>query len=142
MPPAARVLHEEIFGPVLPLLTWKHEREALDFINARENPLAMYVFSRDAAAISRFHRGTRAGGGAVNDALFHYFNQNLPLRRLRLERSGPRARRGRLPRLLKLPRHHAPPLQPGRPSALSAVHPLVSPPDRDTRAVAVGEVES
>lgn len=45
--PESKVMEEEIFGPVLPILTMKSVDEAIEFINRREKPLALYVFSND-----------------------------------------------------------------------------------------------
>ena len=65
------VMQEEIFGPVLPVLTFDDIQEAVDFINARPHPLALYLFSRDRNTQERFLRRTSFGGGCINDTIIH-----------------------------------------------------------------------
>ena len=76
--PDAPVMREEIFGPVLPVLTVRSTDEALAFVNARPKPLALYLFSRDGAATERVLRGTTAGGTIVNHVICHLANPDLP----------------------------------------------------------------
>ncbi|OAI42517.1 aldehyde dehydrogenase [Verrucomicrobia bacterium SCGC AG-212-E04] len=72
------LLHDEIFGPVLPIVAYHTFEEALAFINAREKPLALYIFSRSHANVEAVLNHTSAGGTCVNETLLHYFNENLP----------------------------------------------------------------
>ena len=65
------VMQEEIFGPVLPVITYDSIDEAIDFINAREHPLALYLFSEDKAVQQRFLRAVPFGGGCINDTIIH-----------------------------------------------------------------------
>lgn len=69
--PDAPCMCEEIFGPVLPVLVCDTLDEAVALIRSREQPLALYHFSRDPARIRRVLRGTSAGGGCVNDVILH-----------------------------------------------------------------------
>jgi aldehyde dehydrogenase (NAD+) len=69
---------KEIFGPILPFITYSDLKEAIDRINAREKPLAMYIFSKNKKNIDRIIRNTRAGATCVNHAGLHFFNDNLP----------------------------------------------------------------
>lgn len=62
---------EEIFGPVLPVLTYRTTEEAEGFIKAREKPLALYLFTRDKALEERFLLHVPFGGGCVNDTIVH-----------------------------------------------------------------------
>ena len=71
-------MQEEIFGPVLPLLTVNSKEEAASFINSKEPPLALYVFSGDEQVTESVISGTKAGGSCVNDCIFHLANPNLP----------------------------------------------------------------
>lgn len=71
-------MKEEIFGPILPILTFKVLDDALSFIKSRDHPLALYVFSQDKTEQERAMRGLRFGGGAINDTLMHLANGNLP----------------------------------------------------------------
>jgi aldehyde dehydrogenase (NAD+) len=72
------VMQEEIFGPVLPMLTYKSIDEALAVIASREKPLVMYVFSRNRAFVRDVIARTTAGGTVVNDTLLHFYQLNLP----------------------------------------------------------------
>ena len=71
------LLCDEIFGPVLPIVPYHTIEEALAFINAREKPLALYIFSRSAANIETLLNQTSAGGTCINETLLQYFNPNL-----------------------------------------------------------------
>ena len=72
------VMGEEIFGPVLPVLTVDSMEEAERFILARPKPLALYVFTRDRAVADRFVKHVPFGGGCVNDTISHILASNLP----------------------------------------------------------------
>lgn len=72
------LMSEEIFGPVLPVLGYTSLAEALSFINARERPLAMYVFDRNRERVERILDSTIAGGVCINDALYHVAQSQLP----------------------------------------------------------------
>jgi aldehyde dehydrogenase (NAD+) len=76
--PDAPVMAEEIFGPILPILTYKSLDEVPPFITARDKPLALYVFGSDSARIESVIANTTAGGTCVNNTLIHFANQNLP----------------------------------------------------------------
>ena len=65
------VMQEEIFGPVLPVIAYDTIDEAVDFINSREHPLALYLFSEDKAVQNRFLRTVPFGGGCINDTIIH-----------------------------------------------------------------------
>ncbi|HET9620944.1 MAG TPA: aldehyde dehydrogenase family protein [Kofleriaceae bacterium] len=72
------VMSEEIFGPILPVLTYKSFDEVAPFVTARDKPLALYVFGKDQARISSVLSETTAGGSCVNNTLIHFVNHNLP----------------------------------------------------------------
>src|SRR5690606_38623790 len=77
-PPAdLALMREEIFGPILPLLAVDSLEEAIDFINARPRPLALYPFGNHAQA-GQVLRSTLAGGVTVNDTLLHFAAEHLP----------------------------------------------------------------
>jgi aldehyde dehydrogenase (NAD+) len=78
VPAGSRLMREEIFGPVLPVVGVDSLEEAIGYVNARPRPLALYVFSRDPAAAERVIRATRAGGTVVNHAICHLANPHLP----------------------------------------------------------------
>ncbi|XP_022916522.1 aldehyde dehydrogenase, dimeric NADP-preferring-like [Onthophagus taurus] len=72
------VMQDEIFGPILPILTVHDSKEAIDFIRQREKPLAMYIFSENRPTIDKFLRNTSSGGVCVNDTLMHLGLSTLP----------------------------------------------------------------
>jgi aldehyde dehydrogenase (NAD+) len=74
----ARVMREEIFGPVLPVLGYATLDEALAHIDATGKPLAMYVFSDDNAFVGEVLDRTSSGGVTVNNVLLHYVEGRLP----------------------------------------------------------------
>jgi aldehyde dehydrogenase (NAD+) len=74
----SKVMEEEIFGPVLPILTYRDIPEALQFIRQREKPLALYLFSRSRGVIREVLSGTSAGGTVINHTLIHFYQLNLP----------------------------------------------------------------
>ena len=71
------VMREEIFGPILPMVTIDSIDNAVEFICNREKPLAMYVFANDDIARDVFRR-TSSGGGCINDVIMHIANENMP----------------------------------------------------------------
>ena len=72
------VMQEEIFGPVLPILTVQNIDQAYDFVRDREKPLALYLFTSDKSTERRFLREVSFGGGCVNDTIIHIATSNLP----------------------------------------------------------------
>jgi aldehyde dehydrogenase (NAD+) len=78
VPPDAPVMQEEIFGPILPIVTYRTLDEAFAIINAKEHPLVLYVFSRAKRATREILRRTRAGGTVVNQTLVHFYQLELP----------------------------------------------------------------
>jgi aldehyde dehydrogenase (NAD+) len=76
--PDAAVMEEEIFGPILPVLTVADVDEAVRFVNAGPAPLAMYLFTNDDAAADRIIERTRSGGATVNHTMLHVAVPALP----------------------------------------------------------------
>ena len=74
----ATLLKDEIFGPILPLKTFKKIEEVIDYINAGEKPLALYLFSKKPSIIKQVLRNTRAGSTAINHSVVQYSNHHLP----------------------------------------------------------------
>lgn len=72
------IMQEEIFGPILPVITYNNLQEAIDFINRKDKPLALYIFSDSTKHKEKIIRETSAGGTCVNDVLVHISNPNLP----------------------------------------------------------------
>jgi len=69
---------EEIFGPILPILTYQTLDEAISRISAAPHPLAAFIFSRNQDAIDRFVGELRFGGGAVNQVNVHLMVESMP----------------------------------------------------------------
>lgn len=76
--PNDAVMQEEIFGPVLPIITVSDTKEAADFIRSRPKPLALYLFTSDKKVEKHFLREVPFGGGCVNDTIIHIATTNLP----------------------------------------------------------------
>jgi aldehyde dehydrogenase (NAD+) len=72
------VMQEEIFGPILPLLTYRDNTEVLDFIAWNPYPLALYVYTNSRDTEKFFIENVRFGGGCVNNGLIHLGNPDLP----------------------------------------------------------------
>ena len=74
----SKIMTEEIFGPVLPVLTYQSLEEVIEFINQKEKPLALYIYSKSRKNIDWIINHTSAGGTCINDSAIHFFNNNLP----------------------------------------------------------------
>jgi aldehyde dehydrogenase (NAD+) len=72
------LMEEEIFGPILPVLSVASLQEAISIVNAKPKPLALYVFAEDAAAREQVLEETSAGGSCVNETLLHFLHPELP----------------------------------------------------------------
>jgi aldehyde dehydrogenase (NAD+) len=76
--PEMRLDQEEIFGPLLPILPYDDEAGLIDRLAARDKPLVLYIFDRDAARVERITRATASGAVGVNLTLVHYSQPGLP----------------------------------------------------------------
>jgi aldehyde dehydrogenase (NAD+) len=74
----ANVMQEEIFGPILPIVTVANINEAIDFINARPKPLALYAFSDDDSVLDTIIAQTSSGSVCTNDTMLFMTNPELP----------------------------------------------------------------
>ena len=72
------IMQEEIFGPVLPVLTYRELDDAIEFVNQGDRPLALYVFGQDKNITEQVLNETTAGGSVVNHIIMHYFSPFLP----------------------------------------------------------------
>jgi len=72
------VMHEEIFGPVLPVMTYSDVEEVPDMIEPRRNPLAMYYFGKDNREQEYLLSRVQSGGVCINDITLHYVQEDLP----------------------------------------------------------------
>lgn len=73
-----RIMQEEIFGPVLPIVTYRELTEAIAFVNARPRPLALYYFGSSATNRRQVLTRTTSGGVTINGTLLHYVQDDLP----------------------------------------------------------------
>ncbi|MCE5045078.1 aldehyde dehydrogenase [Staphylococcus epidermidis] len=73
-----KIMKEEIFGPILPIITYDNFDEVLEIIQSKSKPLSLYLFSEDENMTHRVIEELSFGGGAINDTLMHLANPNLP----------------------------------------------------------------
>ena len=73
-----RAMQEEIFGPVLPVKTYRHIDEAIDYVNEHDRPLGLYYFGQDSNEREKVLTKTISGGVTVNDVIFHVSMEDLP----------------------------------------------------------------
>uniref|UniRef100_A0A0B7BWN9 Aldehyde dehydrogenase n=1 Tax=Arion vulgaris TaxID=1028688 RepID=A0A0B7BWN9_9EUPU len=73
-----KVMQEEIFGPILPIIPIKDHQEAIEIINNREKPLAIYVFTNNKTVVQDFKTRTSSGGLLINDTVVHAGLTSLP----------------------------------------------------------------
>lgn len=78
VPLDATIMHEEIFGPVLPVISYTSLQDSLDIINEKEKPLALYIFSTNKSNINEVMSRTYSGGTLINDTVLHVTHPNLP----------------------------------------------------------------
>ncbi|MGY8934019.1 MAG: aldehyde dehydrogenase family protein, partial [Flavobacteriales bacterium] len=72
------VMKEEIFGPILPVISYQNIEEVIQYVNDNPKPLACYVFTNNNQVKKKILNEISFGGGAVNDAIMHIANSNLP----------------------------------------------------------------
>lgn len=72
------IMQDEIFGPILPIIRIDSLYDAIDFINKREKPLALYIFSNNNSDVKQILKNTSSGGVAVNDTIMHLVTPGLP----------------------------------------------------------------
>jgi aldehyde dehydrogenase (NAD+) len=73
----SKLMKDEIFGPLLPIIPIKDMQKAIDFVNERDKPLSLYVFTNDYAFAEEVFSLTSSGGGCVNECIMHNTCQNL-----------------------------------------------------------------
>lgn len=72
------IMQEEIFGPLLPILTYQKIEEVVQAVQSHQKPLALYLFSKNQATKNKLLQEVSFGGGCINDCLLHIANANLP----------------------------------------------------------------
>jgi aldehyde dehydrogenase (NAD+) len=78
MNPQMKILQEEIFAPVLPVMTYDDLDQVIEYIEARDKPLALYIFSPNEANVDKILARTSSGGVTVNGVFSHYLENRLP----------------------------------------------------------------
>ena len=73
-----KVMQEEIFGPILPVMTFNERETVIDYINSQEKPLALYYFGKNKKNIREILEKTSSGGVCINDVVTHLANPDLP----------------------------------------------------------------
>ena len=74
----SEIMKDEIFGPILPILSYENENDLEKILHANQSPLAFYIFSKNQKFIDKLINSYKFGGCVVNDTLIHYVNPNLP----------------------------------------------------------------
>jgi aldehyde dehydrogenase (NAD+) len=72
------IMQEEIFGPIVPVITYRSLDEVIGFISGRDKPLALYIYSNTPANVERILQRTSSGGVTVNGFFSHYLENQLP----------------------------------------------------------------
>lgn len=72
-----RIMQEEIFGPLLPILVYDDLEDVIDYINAHEHPLALYLFTKDTMIERRILKECSFGGGCINDTIIHLASSHM-----------------------------------------------------------------
>ncbi|MBV8819635.1 MAG: coniferyl aldehyde dehydrogenase, partial [Acidobacteriaceae bacterium] len=77
-PEDVAVMRDEIFGPILPVIGYDHLHQAIEFVNRRPKPLALYLFSRNRKTAESIFAATQAGCLCINDTVTHFAVDDLP----------------------------------------------------------------
>jgi aldehyde dehydrogenase (NAD+) len=72
------IMEEEIFGPLLPVITFKELEDVIGYVNSKPKPLALYIFSSHKQSIEKILSETSAGDTCVNQTMMHFLHLNLP----------------------------------------------------------------
>ena len=73
-----KIMEDEIFGPILPVISFSNLDETIKAVKARPKPLSCYIYTKDKKRIKQLLKQISFGGGAINDSLMHLTNSNLP----------------------------------------------------------------
>jgi len=76
--PQMKILQEEIFAPVLPVMTYDNLDQVIDYISSRDKPLALYMFSPNEDNVDKVLKRTSSGGTTINGVFSHYLENRLP----------------------------------------------------------------
>jgi aldehyde dehydrogenase (NAD+) len=75
---SSNIMEDEIFGPILPVISYQNLEKAIEVINEKPKPLALYVFSKNKKINEKVLEETSSGGACVNDCAIHFLHSNLP----------------------------------------------------------------
>ncbi len=78
VPYDSKIMEDEIFGPILPIITYESVNEAIDYIESRPRPLALYIYTKNKEFKNKILQNTNFGGGMVNDSVVYYLHPGLP----------------------------------------------------------------
>lgn len=73
-----KIMQEEIFGPILPIITYKNKNEVFEIVEKNKNPLALYLFTKDNIFEKEIIENISFGGGCINDTIIHCSSEGLP----------------------------------------------------------------
>ena len=76
--PDMQIMQEEIFGPIVPVLTYKNIDDVIEYVSGRAKPLALYIYSNDQKNIDKVLSRTSSGGVTINGFFSHYLENQLP----------------------------------------------------------------
>jgi len=76
--PEHPLMHEEVFGPILPVISYRDTGEAIEIINNKPRPLALYIFTRSGKKQKEILNKTMSGSGGINETVVHFINPYLP----------------------------------------------------------------
>ena len=76
--PQMKIMQDEIFAPVIPVMTYESLDEVIGYIEARDKPLALYIYSKDQEMVEKVLTRTSSGGVTVNGVFSHYLENKLP----------------------------------------------------------------
>lgn len=74
----SKVMEDEIFGPILPIIEYSNLNEAINFIRSKDKPLALYYFSEDKSSIEKILSKVSSGGATINDTIIHVASSHIP----------------------------------------------------------------
>ncbi len=73
-----KVMQEEVFGPILPLITYSNLEDVVETIKSQPAPLALYLFTRNIRKARKLMTEIASGGGMINEVVMHFINMNIP----------------------------------------------------------------
>lgn len=74
----SEIMKEEIFGPILPMISWEDEDQVIEYIESQPHPLALYIYSNDKKLRNKILANTNFGGGMINDSVLYYLHPEAP----------------------------------------------------------------